>query len=293
MGYIARRAAGLGGVQRRRARHHRDVVGRARRGPRRDPQDARPHRQAVRRQHRPAVRARSRASSTSSSTRACASSPRRRATRRRSHGTLKDAGSPCSTSCRHLRARAEGDRRRRRRPRRRRRRGRRVQEPAGRRHDGAAAARLLAGRRAGDRRRRHRATADRWRPRSCSAPRACRWAPAWCRPPSRPCTTTGRSSIVDAGRDRHACSSTGSQSPAFRVLATPYCEAARTETNGSPFQPSTAPEGCTSRATSMPVSRSADRSPGGSTRSSRSPRSSAAPIAEFHEVMIEAARRWA
>ena len=32
----------------------------------------------------------------------------------------------------------------------------------------------------------------RWRPRSRSAPRACRWARAWCRRPSRRCTTTGR-----------------------------------------------------------------------------------------------------
>ena len=51
-------AARVGGVERGRARHHRDVVGPARRGARRDREDARPHRQAVRRQHRAAVRAR-------------------------------------------------------------------------------------------------------------------------------------------------------------------------------------------------------------------------------------------
>ena len=73
--------AGLGGVARRRVRHHRDVVGRARRGQGRDPPDARPHRQAVRRQHRPGVRARSRTSPSSSSTRASSSSPRRPARR--------------------------------------------------------------------------------------------------------------------------------------------------------------------------------------------------------------------
>ena len=50
--------ARVGGLERRRDRDHRDVVGAARRGARRDPQDARSHRQAVRREHRAAVRAR-------------------------------------------------------------------------------------------------------------------------------------------------------------------------------------------------------------------------------------------
>ena len=36
-------------------------------------------------------------------------------------------------------------------------------------------------------------TVGRWRPPSCWAPKACRWAPGWCLPPSPPCTTTGRS----------------------------------------------------------------------------------------------------
>ena len=75
MGWIARaqlasavsNAGGLGIIE--------TSSGRARRDPRRDPQDARPHRQALRREHRPGLRARSRRSSTSSSSRACASSP--------------------------------------------------------------------------------------------------------------------------------------------------------------------------------------------------------------------------
>ena len=49
--------ARVGRVQRRRARHHRDVVGAARPGARRDHEDARPDRQAVRGEHRAAVRA--------------------------------------------------------------------------------------------------------------------------------------------------------------------------------------------------------------------------------------------
>ena len=83
-----------------------------------------------------------------------------------------------------------------------------------------------AGRRADHRRRRHRRRRRRWRPRSPSAPRACRWAPAWCRPPSRRCTTTGsrRSSTPPRPtrvflNQRH--------SPALRALRTERTDGAR------------------------------------------------------------------
>ena len=54
------RAAGLRRLERRRHGHHRDLVGRPRRRARGGQEDARPHRQAVRREHRPGLRARSR-----------------------------------------------------------------------------------------------------------------------------------------------------------------------------------------------------------------------------------------
>ena len=92
MGYIARAQLASAVSNAGRARDHRDVVGPARPGARRDPQDARPHRQAVRGQHRPDVRPRPATSSTSCTTRACASSPRRPATRRCFTDVLHDAG---------------------------------------------------------------------------------------------------------------------------------------------------------------------------------------------------------
>ena len=86
---------------------------------------------------------------------------------------------------------AQGRRRRRRRARRRGRRGRRLQEPDAGVDDGAAAARALAGSTCRSSPPAASSTAPRWPPPSPSAPRACRWARGWCRPPSRRCTTTG------------------------------------------------------------------------------------------------------
>ena len=131
MGYIAAGPARVGGLERRRARHHRDVVGPARRRCATRSQDARPHRQAVRRQHRAALRPRSRASSTSSldnGVRVRDDVGRRpdASTRRR----CKEAGLTVFHVVPIAARRAEGGRRRRRRPRRRGRRGRRLQGSA-------------------------------------------------------------------------------------------------------------------------------------------------------------------
>ena len=155
MGWIARSQLASAVSQGRGVRDHRDLVGRARRGEGRDPPDARPHRQAVRRQHRPGVRPRS-------EHRRVRDRPGRQV---RDHvGRLADevhehpqAGRAHRVPRRADAGRgAQGRRRRRRRARRRGRRGRRVQEPDAGGDDGPAAARALPGGRPDHRRRRHR-----------------------------------------------------------------------------------------------------------------------------------------
>ena len=107
---------------------------------------------------------------------------------------------------------AQGGRRRRRRARRRGRRGRRLQEPDAGVDDGAAAARAVAGSTCRSSPPAGSSTGRRWPPRSPSAPRACRWARGWCRPPSRRCTTTGSRRSSTPPRPTR-CSSTTATPP--------------------------------------------------------------------------------
>ena len=159
---------------------------------------------------------------------------------------------------------AQGGRRRGRRPGGRGRRGRRLQEPDAGVDDGAAAAGRLEGRRADHRRRRVRRRRRPWRPPSRSAPRASRWAPAWCRRPSRRCTTTGSRPIVDAAEtdtvflNRHA-------SPALRALRTERTTALEFDTEHNAMALFGEPWTSTSAATWRPASPCPARSPGAST----------------------------
>ena len=127
--------------------------------------------------------------------------------------------SPSSTWCRPCAGALEGGRRRRRRAHRRGRRGRRLQEPAAGVDDGAAPARASPRSTCRSSRPAASSTARRWPPPSRSAPRACRWAPAWCPPAESPVHDNWKQAIVDAAEtdtvflNQHT-------SPALRALRT-------------------------------------------------------------------------
>ena len=217
--------------------------------------------------------------------RASASSPPRPATRRSYTDALHEAGHHRVPRRAHRCARAlKAIACRRRRARRRGRRGRRLQGPPRRRHDGAAAARLLAGGRAGDRGRR-----DLRRPLDGGGVRARRRgradgdphglggrvarahqlqaARSWTRPRPTPCSSTGGTSRASGCWRRRSARTSSSR------------------TSGSGSRRSTGSSTSTSGATSTPRSRSAARWRGASTRSARSPRSSTSTISEFYDTI--------
>ena len=176
--------------------------------------------------------------------------------------------------------RAEGGRRRRRRARRRGRRGRRLQEPDRSVDDGAAAAGRARRSTCRSSPPAASATARRWRPRSRSAPRACRWARAWCRRPSRRCTTTGSRRSSTPPRPTR-CSSTATPRPAAGAAHRAH------QGDRPPGRPQPRDFG-NARWTfggDMEASlRSPVRPSGSSTRCGRSPRSSADTVGGFHEI---------
>ena len=186
---------------------------------------------------------------------------------------LKEAGLTVFHVVPEPRRRAEGGGRGRRRADRRGRRGRRLQEPASRRHHGAAPARGVEGGRAGDRRGRvRRRPDDGRRPRPRRRGRAARHAHGLVGRVARSTTTGSRR--CSTRRRPTRCSSTSTPAPALRALRTDRTNALEfdTETNAMALF-GNAMDLYFGGDMEAAVALSA-RSPAASTTSSRSPRSS-------------------